>query len=203
MKPYLHRRLNLVSNVGLALAVFTASLPFGMRAYGHWSQRSAMKDFRRNHPSSSSRKVVQSTVPKPLNRPRRTWETCVVQIPSLGVDAVTTEGAGKWELVMGPGHLPGSAGAGGAGNCVIGAHRNLWDSTFADLPKLKKGDRVNTIDSRGRSTYMIDQVMEVRTDDKAPLRNTRDARLTLITCVLPFDPHKRWVAQGHLIADSE
>src|SRR5687767_10737377 len=106
MNPSLRRRLNRAANLGLGLAVFLGTLPFGMRAYGHWSQRAAMADFQRDLAAASPKGTIPPQ-PRPLNRPRRAWETSVVQIPSIGVDAVVTEGAGKWELVIGPGHLPG------------------------------------------------------------------------------------------------
>ena len=196
-----HHALNRLANLGLALALLLATLPFGMRAYGHWSQSLALERFTAKNSAPPSPKKGGALKPPSKTPPRKRWETSVVQIPSIGVDAVVTEGAGKWELVIGPGHLPGSAGAGGAGNCVIGAHRNLWDATFADLPKVKPGDKVYVVTSSGRHTYVIDWVKEIRTRDKKPLRNTRDARITLVTCVIPFDPYRRWVAQGHLVED--
>lgn len=200
------RTLHRLANAGLILAVLMSTLPFGMRAYGQWTQDQAKKEFvARNKPV---RPEAAAPAPKPqtpkrlVKTPsRKDWETSIVQIPSIGVDAVVTEGAGKWELVIGPGHLPGTPGAGGAGNCVIGAHRNLWDATFADLPKVKKGDKVHVITSQGRYTYAIDWVKEIRTSNRKPLNNTRDGRITLVTCVLPFDANKRWVAQGYLVED--
>ena len=198
MNPSLSRTLHRVANVGIVLALLLATLPFGMKAYGHLSQKVARM---RYAPAPAAARPAKADGKQRIAKtpPRKKWETSVIQIPAIGVDAVVTEGAGQWELVIGPGHLPGSAGAGGAGNCVIGAHRNLWDSTFADLPKLKPGDEVHILTPEGRSTYRIEWNKEIRTSYKKPLRNTRDARITLVTCVLPFDARRRWVAQGVLV----
>ncbi|MBW3622409.1 MAG: sortase [Armatimonadetes bacterium] len=197
------QRLNRLANLGIVLALLFGTLPFGMRAYGSWTQTQAKLQFEKKREQRLITELREDRELQPPKKtpPRKAWETSVVQIPSIGVDAVVIEGAGKWELVIGPGHLPGSAGAGGAGNCVIGAHRNLWDATFADLPKVKPGDKVYVITSKDRHTYVIDWSKEIRTSYKKPLRNTKDSRITLVTCVLPFDSHRRWVAQGHLVEE--
>jgi len=191
--------LDRLANGGLLLAVVLGCLPLGMKAYGRWAQRQARAGFviARPEARAADAEAAQRRT-SPSIQPRRRWETCVLQIPSIGVDAVVTEGAGRWELVTGPGHLPETAGPGGRGNCVIGAHRNLWDATFADLPRLKPGDRVNLTTTSDRFTYLIDDSREVKVSDKRPLSETKGACLTLITCVLPFNKGRRWMAHGHL-----
>jgi len=200
--------LNRLANGGILLGLVVAGLPFGMRAYGHWAQSKERRSFApattearaapaAAAPSETPRGATLST--KPRGRvPRRAWRTSVLQIPSIGVDVLASEGTDRWALTIGPGHIPGSAGPGGRGNCIIGAHRNMWDAAFADLPRVRPGDAVYLTTSTDRYTYIVASSREVTTADRAPLRDTADACLTLITCVLPFDHGRRWVVRARL-----
>lgn len=195
--------LNRLANGGIVLGMLVAGLPFGMRAYGRWIQsrarmefaaaRAPARDGTASSPASATRRRGAARRP-----PRRRWQTAVIQIPSIGVDTIATEGADRWELTIGPGHILGSAGPGGRGNCIIGAHRNMWDAAFADLPRLKPGAAIYLTTTAARYTYVVVNSREVQTSDRSPLRDTPDARLTLITCVLPFDSRRRWVVQARL-----
>jgi LPXTG-site transpeptidase (sortase) family protein len=196
------RILNGIANGGLVVSVALAALPMGTRVYGDWMQTRERSKFSR---AETVRKIERAQKAERWATPtrRHPWRTSVLQIPAIGVDEVVTEGADAWTLVIGPGHIPRSAGPGGAGNCIIAAHRNVWDSAFADLPKLRPGDKVYLTNSENRYAYVVDSSREVRTDDLKPLRTSREARLTLITCVLPFNAHKRWVAQARLAQDED
>ena len=106
MTPAKIQILHRMANVGLVLALVLATLPFGMRAYGRWTQSRSKQEFlRAQRPSASAPSKKQAAAPGAIP-PRRKWHTSILQIPSIGVDAVVTEGAGKWELVIGPGHMP-------------------------------------------------------------------------------------------------
>jgi sortase A len=199
--PSYTRWLHRLANFGILLAVLLGTLPFSMRAYGRWSQNLAKRRFVSSLATAKAAPHEAHGKPPGVIPPRKPWETSVIQIPSIGVDAVVTEGAGKWELVIGPGHVQSTAGPGGAGNCVIAAHRNMWDSTFSELPRVKLGDFVYVTTPTQRYAYQIDVSKEISTANKAALRNTKAARLTLITCVLPFNAHRRWAVQGHLVEE--
>jgi hypothetical protein len=62
-------------------------------------------------------------------------------IPRLGLDEIVLEGVDDFALNAGPGHLPGSAFPGEAGNSIISAHR---DRHFAGLGAIEPGDTVVT-----------------------------------------------------------
>src|SRR6185369_7050626 len=62
-------------------------------------------------------------------------------IPRIGLDEVVLEGVGSDELNAAPGHLPGSALPGAAGNAVISAHR---DRHFDRLGEVAVGDTLET-----------------------------------------------------------
>ena len=218
MKPSTRRFLYWLANGGLILAAFLAALPFGMSVYGRWTQSVQRQQFLEEELSTPPSPPVEETtpfpqqdqaktnspkkgvknIPKVKTLPRRKWESSRIEIPAIGVDAIVREKKGSWRWVTGPAHQPGTAGPGGAGNCVIAAHRNMWDATFSDLPRLQPGNRVYVTTRSGKYIYRIRESREVTTSDLTPLRDTKDGRITLYTCVLPFDPHRRWVVQGRL-----
>ena len=99
-------------------------------------------------------------------------------IPEIGLDAIVIEGVDEFALNAGPGHLPGSAFPGEAGNAVISAHR---DRHFSRLGAIGLGDTVITESGTHRTRWVV--VSKRVIDAEAPaLYRTRDATLTLTTC---------------------
>jgi sortase A len=99
-------------------------------------------------------------------------------MPSIGLDEIVVEGVGDGELNAGPGHLPGSAIPGAAGNAVISAHRDRHFSTLGDL---ELGDTVYTETMSGRTTWIVTKRRVVRAGVPA-LYSSDDPLLTLTTC---------------------
>ncbi len=99
-------------------------------------------------------------------------------IPSIGLDEIVVEGVGDAELNAGPGHLPGSAMPGDAGNAVISAHRDRHFSTLGDL---HVGDTVFTETAAGRASWIVTKRRVVGAG-KPALFSTEDPVLTLTTC---------------------
>ncbi|HEY4305302.1 MAG TPA: class D sortase [Gemmatimonadaceae bacterium] len=96
----------------------------------------------------------------------------------IGLDAIVLEGVTDDELNGGPGHFPGSALPGDAGNAVISAHR---DRHFNHLDALQVGDTVVTETDTRRTTWVVANRRVI--DKNAPaLFKTADATLTLTTC---------------------
>lgn len=99
-------------------------------------------------------------------------------IPSIGLDEIVVEGVGSSELNAGPGHLPGSALPGAAGNSVISAHR---DRHFYGLDKVAIGDTITTQTGFDKAIWVVRSRKIV--DASAPaLRQTAQPALTLTTC---------------------
>jgi sortase A len=99
-------------------------------------------------------------------------------IPRLGLDEIVIEGVDEFALNAGPGHLPGSAYPGEAGNSIISAHR---DRHFSRLGAISVGDTVITESGRHRTRWVVLSKRVV--DAAAPaLYRTADATLTLTTC---------------------
>jgi len=151
-----------------------------------------------HHERSRSHRRGQPTHDRSYAASSDGWQLCALQIPSIGVDAIVKEGLGNWKWIAGPAHEPESAFPGDGGNCIIAAHRNMWDAAFARLPRVRKGDIIDIDTVEGRCTYIVDSSQEVRTSDRRPLEETVEPRITLYTCVLPFNAQRRWVVQGHL-----
>ncbi len=102
-----------------------------------------------------------------------------ISIPKIGLSAIVVEGTDHKALKVGPGHLAGSALAGGEGNAVITAHR---DTFFRHIADLRKGDQI-LIQRDGHSyTYQVTGQKIVQPDDLSVVKPTADNRLTLITC---------------------
>jgi LPXTG-site transpeptidase (sortase) family protein len=99
-------------------------------------------------------------------------------IPAIGLDEVVVEGVGDAELNAGPGHLPGSALPGEAGNAVISAHRDRHFSTLGDVAI---GDTIVTETLSGRTAWVV-KTRRVVGAGKPALYSTDAPTLTLTTC---------------------
>ncbi|HJQ22199.1 MAG TPA: class D sortase [Gemmatimonadaceae bacterium] len=99
-------------------------------------------------------------------------------IPRLGLDEIVLEGVDADVLNAGPGHLPGSAFPGEAGNAIISAHR---DRHFARLGEIRVGDTLTTESGAHRNTWVVISKRVIDADAPALFR-TKTATLTLTTC---------------------
>lgn len=105
-----------------------------------------------------------------------------LSIPRLESSWFVFPGAGKKELRLGPGHVPGTALPGTRGNAVIAAHR---DTHFRVLKDIQKGDELVVETRYGRFRYKVAGISIVKPTNTKPLRPTREPMINLITCY-PF-----------------
>ena len=103
------------------------------------------------------------------------------------------EGVGSSQTVMGPGHVPGTAGLGQRGNAAVVGRNAGYGGVFGRLNQLKPGDRVLTATTEGQSIYVVRRVTAVTMGSGADsgrcttvtletlYRHTSDNRLTLVT----------------------
>lgn len=88
----------------------------------------------------------------------------VIEIPSLGIRNPVMEGTGQTVLNAGIGHIPGTAGIGEKGNCVLCGHNGSRHGTFFTLlSKAGTGDIVSLLNKKGEKhlyevveTYTVD-----------------------------------------------
>jgi len=100
-------------------------------------------------------------------------------IPAIDVSAVIVEGTDPLSLMIGPGHMTGTALPGDSGNVVVSAHRETFLRKIMDL---KQGDHI-LVERDGQTfTYEIEEFRIVKPDDISVAAPTKDNRLTLITC---------------------
>jgi sortase A len=100
-------------------------------------------------------------------------------VPSIDLSAVIVEGTDPLSLLIGPGHLTGTALPGEAGNAVVSAHR---DTFFRNIVYLKRGDQILVERDGHKFTYAVEGFRIVKPADLSVIAPTRDNRLTLITC---------------------
>ena len=163
-------------SIGLASTAYAG----GRYAVGSWRQAEA----RRLWDEAEARAVVaqarETAAPnRILAGPVRPGAPIArLVIPRLGLDEIVVAGVHDAALNAGPGHLPGSALPGEAGNAVISAHR---DRHFSRLGEVQVGDTVMTETGLHRSRWVV--VSKKIVDDDAPaLFRTSRATLTLTTC---------------------
>lgn len=102
-----------------------------------------------------------------------------LSIPRIGLRAVVLEGTSSHSLLLGPGHMTGSAIPGTSGNAVIAGHR---DTFFRHLQNLKIGDGIYVLRSAKRFHYTVISKKVVQANDISVLRASKGGELTLITC---------------------
>jgi LPXTG-site transpeptidase (sortase) family protein len=100
-------------------------------------------------------------------------------IPKINLDSFVVEGTSHKALLRGPGRLKNSAEPGQSGNVIISAHR---DTFFRHIFELGKGDQVRVEHAGKTAVYEVIEKKVVDPDDVEVLRQTKDPRLTLITC---------------------
>jgi len=122
----------------------------------------------------------------------------VIRIPAIDVNQPVGEGVSREHLKLGPGHYPGTALPGEAGNVVISGHRTTYSRPFHDLDRLASGDAVFVDTSEGTFRYLVSETLVVSADDGRPLRDTEEARLTLTTCHPKGSARERLVVVAYL-----
>ena len=99
-------------------------------------------------------------------------------IPSIDLDEIVVEGVGPIELNAGPGHYPGSALPGDAGNAIISAHR---DRHFRRMGEIEIGTKIRTETRTGVAEWVVTERRIVSRDAPALFQES-EATLTLTTC---------------------
>ena len=119
-----------------------------------------------------------------------------IRIERIGLDTTVYSGVDLDTLAMGPGHWPGSALPGGAGNVVIGGHRVTWTRPFHDLDLLQTGDIIEV----GRARYEVDRSFVVGPEDVWIVTPTPQPTITLFACHPKHSAAQRIVVTGRLVA---
>jgi sortase A len=105
-----------------------------------------------------------------------------IEIPRLGLSVAVLEGTRYKTLLLGVGHIKGTAFPGESGNIGIAGHR---DTYFRALKDIRLGDEIQIQTAAGLSHYEVDWVKIVAPTETKLLAPSAESALTLVTCY-PF-----------------
>jgi sortase A len=121
-----------------------------------------------------------------------------VDIPRLNISVMLLDGVDNHSLLLGLGHIPGTALPGEDGNIGIAGHR---DTFFRGLAGIRKDDAITVKTLDGEYRYIVDTIRTVDPQDVEVLANSGRPMLTLVTCY-PFysvgPAPRRFVVQAFL-----
>ncbi|CAN5748869.1 hypothetical protein BH20ACT4_BH20ACT4_04210 [soil metagenome] len=143
--------------------------------------------------------TTELTVP-PVEAPAEASEGLgSIEIPAIGVTRTMYEGIEMSTLDLGPGHWPGTAMPGEAGNFVMAGHRVSHNADFRDLDQLSPGAEVIFTTASGRYVYSVESTEIVQPDAMWIVDQTSDATATLFACHPPGSISQRIVVHLQLV----
>jgi sortase A len=95
-----------------------------------------------------------STLPPAIGTP-----VAVLEIGRLELQQAVVEGVAPAETEVAIGHVPGTAGLGQPGNCVVVGRRSGFGGPFGALDRLHDGDEILATTTQGQSVYRVRQVI--------------------------------------------
>lgn len=106
----------------------------------------------------------------------------ILMIEKIGLKAPVKEGSTEKILMEYIGHMPETAKY--EGNVGLAAHnRGTKYSYFARINELEKGDKIMYKTKFYEKTYIVKQKKVIYDTDWSYLQNTKDNRITMITCI--------------------
>ena len=126
-------------------------------------------------------------------------ELGTIEIPKIGVDMTMYEGIRMTTLDYGPGHWPGSAMPGQAGNIVVAGHRTSKHRVFRNVDQLVAGDEIIFHDDNGTHTYAVREIAIVPPSAVWIVDPTDTPTATLFACHPPGSTRERIVVFADLV----
>jgi sortase A len=124
----------------------------------------------------------------------------VLTVPSAGVrDVVVVEGTTPQALESGPGHLRNTPLPGQLGMSVIYGRRATFGAPFANIGRLRPGDKITAITQQGTSVYKVVAVG----DSQHPVKDQTLNRLVLLTASSPDVPAYYLEIDAHLVSAAQ
>jgi sortase A len=105
-----------------------------------------------------------------------------IEIPRLGLSVAVLQGTTSKTLLLGVGHIAGTALPGEAGNIGIAGHR---DTYFRVLKDIRRNDEIRLQTASGVAWYEVDWIQITAPRDGDIVATTSESALTLVTCY-PF-----------------
>jgi sortase A len=123
-----------------------------------------------------------------------------IEIPKIGLNHITYEGATLAHINHGPSHWPGTPMPGHAGNTVFPGHRTTHSRPFFNINELVPGDTITFTTGEGRFVYSVYESHIVRPTEMWVVENTPDAIVTIFGCHPRGSAKFRYVVRGRLMS---
>jgi len=137
--------------------------------------------------------LPQPVAPPPENAVDPTQLVGRIEIPKIGVDDNLFEGVALSTLDKGPGHWPGTAMPGQAGNVVVAGHRVSHSKPFRHIDDLVDGDQVKFTVNGTVYTYVVTGHEIVDPTAIRIVAQTAEPTATLFACHPPGSVAERYV----------
>jgi sortase A len=124
----------------------------------------------------------------------------MIVIPKIGLVHPVFEGIEESAIHWGPGHWPGSALPGTAGNTVFAGHRVTHTRPFLDIDLLAPGDQIIFHLATGTFTYEVTDHIIVFPQDTWIANQTPTPTVTIFGCHPKHSAKQRYVVRGKLIS---
>ena len=126
--------------------------------------------------------------------PSQTKEEWKITIPKISLEAEISEGTRKEVMDKYVGHFEETSSK--IGNIGLAAHNRGYSvNYFSDIKKLVEGDEIIYKYQDFEKTYLVTKNIIIKDEDWSYLEDTKDNRITLITCV-ENEPEYRRCIQG-------
>ena len=153
------------------------------------------QNYQSNYNSNNlSNNILNSNISKQLSTKSEEKVEWYIEIPTISLKAPITEGTTKEILDNYVGHFEESPSK--KGNVCLAAHnRGYKNNYFENLKKLKIGDEIFYKNNEYEEKYIVSKHEIIKDTDWVNLENTKEDKITLITCV-ENEPNYRKCIQG-------
>lgn len=132
---------------------------------------------------------IDSSKQKDAKEAKRDW---YLEIPTIHLKADIAEGTTKEVLDKFIGHFEESKDW--IGNVCLAAHNRGYENNyFAEVKKLKKGDKIIYFYKGCSREYLVEKNDIIQDTDLSCLEDTKDNTITLITCVENEETYRRCI----------
>ncbi|MGH9069955.1 MAG: class E sortase [Acidimicrobiales bacterium] len=127
-----------------------------------------------------------------------------IKIPAINVNVVVVQGTTETALRAGAGHYANTPLPCEVGNSAIAGHRTTYGKPFANLDKLKAGDKIELDTPIGTCVYELSAApLTVLPTDVGVVANTPGKfEVTLTTCTPKYSATHRLVANATMISST-
>ena len=133
--------------------------------------------------------VTNTTNAKNIKNNKEKW---IIEIPKLNLLAPIKEGTSQEVLADAVGHFEESKKYEGNG-ALAGHNRGYNCDFFKEIKELKNGDKIIYYTNKGKKEYKVILNKIIHQADWSYIENTKDNRITLITCVENMHEYRRCI----------